>query len=291
MFDLLTRRSRSSVGARRRVFLAVERLETRYCPVAPVINGFTATPTSGTAVTLTGAVTDNNPSSVSLSFSGVMSGTTTADSSGNFTFTANATGLGTVSAVATDGQGLQSSTAQAQVACAKPSLTLHWGLVGQNQINLYGSVTAGTPGGLTVQFTGVVSGSTVTNADGSFRTSLRASGVGQVQATVTDVWGQVSDPAAVTVTDTKPIIETFIATRGSGTTWTFSGTADCDTVSGDTVTLSGMPSLQGQTTKTQSDGSFSITITLQQGEEGTAAAVVTDWFNLTSDQKLETVAY
>jgi hypothetical protein len=290
MFGLLTRRPRPSVRAPRRTQLTVERLETRYCP-APVITSFTATVTSGKSVTLTGTLTDGNPSSVSVAFSGVMSGSTTADANGNFSYTANATGLGTVSAVGTDAQQLTSNTAQAQVAAAKPSLTLYYSIVTQTKVVLTGTVTAGTAGGLTVSFTGVVSGSTITKSDGTYLTTLNASGLGQVQATVTDVWGQVSDPASVTVTQAPPSIVSFQANRNSGTTWTFSGTITDLTAAGDTVTFSGLPSLQGKTATTQSDGTFSLVVTLRQGEDGTAAAICTDWFNLTSPQKLTVVAY
>jgi hypothetical protein len=274
------------------VLLAVERLETRYCP-APVITSLTATvePGGGRSVTLTGSVTDDNPQTVVIDISGVMSGSTNPDANGNFSYTANASALGTVSAVATDSQQLQSNTAQAQVAAAKPSLTLHYTIATQKYIVLVGTVTAGTAGGLNVTFTGVVSGGTVTKADGTFNTTQIACCLGQIQATVTDVWGQVSDPASVTVTQGAPVIDGFRANRNAGTTWTFSGTVTDLTPAGNTVTFSGLPSLQGKTATTKDDGTFSLVVTLQQGESGTAAAIRTDWFDLTSPEKLTVVSY
>jgi hypothetical protein len=258
---------------------------------APVITNFTATPMAGKAVQLVGTVTDAYPSSVRLSFTGVVAGSTTADDNGNFSYTANATGLGAVDAVGTDVQQLQSNQAEAQVAVAKPSLTLAVNHLDQNEVILSGTVTAASPGNLTVTFTGVVTSTTVTDANGNFSANVRASGVGTVQATVTDVWGQTSNAASATVSDNAPVILNFLATRVSGTTWTFTGTISDATPDGDTVTLGGLPSLVGKTVTSGADGSFSLTVTLQTGEDGFATAVCTDWFGLTSDKVQDLVSY
>jgi carbon monoxide dehydrogenase subunit G len=291
MLGLLTRHARSPRTAPRRFRPNLERLETRDCPAGPVIATFTATNTTGTVVQLTGTVTDPNPASVSINFSGVMSGSTTADANGNFSFTANAAGLGTVNAVGTDSQQLQSNTAQAQVTCPKPTLTLNWDLVTQNEVLLYGKVTAPTASGLTVTLTGVVSGTTVSDANGDFSVTLNASGVGNVSATLADVWNQVSNPASVTVSEPPPSFDSFKATNTSGTTWTFSGVVCDETPAGNTVSFSGTPSVSGKTCKTQNDGSFSLTITLQQGEEGTEEVICTDWFNLNSQPDYYVLSY
>ena len=292
MFALLTRPGRSRRATRRsRVRLTFDRLEARDCPAAPVISNFLATPLTGHSVRLTGMVRDANPASVSISFSGVLSGGTTATAGGNFSFTAKPTALGTVTAVGTDGQGLQSASVSTQVSSPAPTLTLHLSYLSKNNIYLTGKVSAPSPAGLTVTITGVASGTVTTDASGNYAICLPASGVGKVSATVTDVWGQVSAAASATVSGTKPVIVNFTATRVSGTTWTFSGTVDDATPGGLSVQLSGLPSLRGKSVTTADDGAFSITITLAPGETGTAGAQVTNWFGLTSDLARTTVSY
>src|SRR5579859_1289919 len=100
----------SSTSQRRRPRLMVERLETRDCPAAPVIGSLTATPITGTTVQLSGYVQDANPATTHISFTGVMSGTVTANTYGYFSYQAQASGLGAVSAVATDAAGEVSSS-------------------------------------------------------------------------------------------------------------------------------------------------------------------------------------
>jgi hypothetical protein len=269
-------------------------LESRNCPsdahwtivggqIGPAITSLTATVVSGKSVQLVGTVADADPSTVSVSFSGVMSGSTTADANGNFSFTANATALGTMSAVATDSLQLQSATAQVTVSCPKPGLSLSLAYLTRNTVELSGTVTAQSPAALTVTFAGVVTGTTTTDASGKFNVSLDASGVGQIQATVTDVWGQVSDAASVNVTDTAPVISNFTAVNVGLHQWTISGTVTDATAAGITVYLGGLSELQNQTVTTDANGNFSITITVQPGESGTIWAQCTDWFGLQSN--------
>jgi hypothetical protein len=73
-----------------------------------------------------------------------------------------------------------------------------------------------------------------------------------------------------------PSIISFIATQISGQTWVFSGKVSSPDLSSTTVQLGGLPSLNGVTCGVQSDGSFSVTVSLQSGEYGTASAQATD---------------
>jgi hypothetical protein len=220
---------------------------------------------------------------VTVAFTGVLSGSTTADASGNFSLTADATTLGTINAVATDSQQLHSSSTPVTLTCPRPGVSLSLAYVTRNQVDLYGSVSAQSPGGLTLTFAGVVTGTTTTDASGHFDVVESATGVGQVQATVTDVWAQVSDPASVTISRPTPVISTFAATNVGLHQWTISGTVTDSTAAGLTVRLGGIPELDGKTATTDADGAFSLTITVQAGESGNIWAQCTDWFNLTSD--------
>jgi hypothetical protein len=74
-----------------------------------------------------------------------------------------------------------------------------------------------------------------------------------------------------------PVISEFHASEGERGWWTFWGVVVADNPWGLTMRLGGLPSLQGQTTEVQSDGTFRLTIRLHNGEEGLATAQTTDW--------------
>ena len=201
MFSFVTRTPRAPLAVRpRQVRLDLESLDPRNCPSGPpVITSLTAAIVSGHTVQLTGTVCDDNPGSCTIFFNGPVTDQTVADANGNFSYTGTIQQLGTEGAEAIDAQEWGSQNVQVQISAPQPTLSLHLAYGTRNNVILSGSVTAGTPGGLAVTFTGVVSGSATTNSDGSFQVTLPASGVGQIQATVTDIWGQTSAPASVTV--------------------------------------------------------------------------------------------
>jgi large repetitive protein len=283
MLSLITGLPRRLVARRRRsVRLDLEPLGARDCPSALAITSFTATTLAPHSVRLSGTVTDDNPTSVRLSFGGAMMGSATADANGNFSYTGYAARLGTVmlSAIDSQWQLVGSSTTISDVA---PALTLQIANGTRNNVILSGQVTADGPGGLAVTFTGVVSGSTTTNSDGTFKVTLPASRVGQVQATVTDGWGQISNAISVTVSSAPPSILNFRADLISGTTWVFTGSVSDESAPGLTVHFGGLPSLEGKSITVGDDGTFSFTVALAPGEEGMATALCTDWFGLQSD--------
>jgi hypothetical protein len=115
---------------------------------------------SGRLVELSGTVTDSDPTGVTVTFSGVVSASTTPDAAGYYVCAAQASALGDVSAVATDGEGLSSEAAQAVVTSPAPTLTLAVAYGTQRTITLSGRVTDDQPGACTVTFTGVATGST-----------------------------------------------------------------------------------------------------------------------------------
>jgi hypothetical protein len=288
LFGLLSRKHRRPRPVNLwRTQVQVERLETRDCPAAPVITAFSAVPLNvGNQVDLSGSVTDANPASVALDFSGVTSGTTTANANGHFDFVAKARALGTVSAVAQDGQNLTSNTATATFSVPVPGLTLAVTYGCQRTVTLSGKVTAPSAGSLTVTFAGVVTGWVTTNTDGTFTWKTQASALGKVQATTKDVWGQTSSAAQVTVSSAKPVISNFGASEGpmvGGVRWwTFEGEVTAPSPKGETVQFGGIPSLKNQTATVDSSGWFVLTIQLQNGENGTAWAQATDCWGQTS---------
>jgi streptogramin lyase len=166
---------------------------------------------------------------------------------------------------------------------AAPTISLSVSYLTGTTVTLSGQVTADAPGGLTVDFTGQVVGSVVTNADGTFSGTFQATGLGSVSATTTDAHGLVSNTATIVLTANAPVITNFAATAEGSNIWTFSGTVTDQTPAGMVVTFGGLPSLVGQTAIVQANGTFELTVSLQAGEEGTATAQTIDAWGLVSN--------
>jgi hypothetical protein len=262
--------------------LCVEQLESRYCPsIAPTVT-LNVQEMPGHMVHLTGHVTDDSPSTVAVSFGGMVSGVTTPNLNGDYCLRTPASGLGTITAVGTDNQGLVSNTAAVNFSSAVPSLTLSYTWLSNRVVHLMGHVTDEFPMNRTVTFSGAVTGSALTDSSGNFSTWLTASALGPVTATVTDQWGQTSLAASVTLTNTAPVIQDFVATLQSGTIWVLTGRVIDEAASGLQVTFSGLPDLEGKSATVAADGTFSLTVDLE-GECGVAQCTVTDWWNAISD--------
>jgi hypothetical protein len=291
-FDLVTQAS--SLGT----VSAVGRDQKNLCSPTATATFTSAAPSltlsiaygSGRTVTLSGKVTDAAAGGLTVSFTGQVSGSATTNADGTYSFTAQAAALGTVQASTADAWGQASNTAQVTLASATPRITLSISYGSQRTVTLSGKVTAPSPGGLTVTFTGEVNGSVTTNADGTFSLTTQADGLGTIHASTTDAWGQASNCSQVTVKSNKPVINDFQAVEGSNGTWTFSGQVTDESAPGLMVTLSGLPSLTGKTVTVDSTGCFDLTLQLQPGENGTATAQTIDWWGLTSDAVTEWVS-
>lgn len=159
-------------------------------------------------------------------------------------------------------------------------------------VELGGQVTnTPSPGGLTVQLSGEVTGTTTTNSGGYFFVTLQAAGLGTVYAATTD--GQ-SNVAQVTLTDpSPPQINDFSYIEYPGGMYEFVGHVNGG-YSGEVVNLGGIQDLQGKTATVGSNGDFSIVVQLNgqmsdNGEItaqtsdvwGTNSNVATDWMSQT----------
>jgi hypothetical protein len=267
--------------------LGLERLETRDCPSLAVMLGSPAV-MPGHIARVDGMVSGNNPGGVAVTLTGAMSGATTTDAYGHFTYmTQNAT-LGTVTATAVDGQG-GSASASAPLVKQPPSVGLSIMYGSQRTVTLMGRVSDMDAGGRTVTFTGKVTGSTTTASDGSFSFTTQASALGAVQATTTDLWGQTSSPAQANVTSMAPQIINFTASASVGNLWVFRGQVIDESAPGLTVTFGGLAQLAGQTTTVASDGSFTFSVFLPAGTYGEATALTTDWWGLQSNLAVATL--
>jgi hypothetical protein len=165
-----------------------------------------------------------------------------------------------------------------------PSISLMHSLAGPNTFLLSGRVTDELPGGLTVQFSGAYSGSVVTSKTGCFSLTIHPDHLGSVFAQVTDAEGLSSSGVEDVLTSMPPMICNFTAMHLYGNVWSFSGTVADESPAGLTVTFGGLPSLVGKTATVNANGTFSLTVELLAGEEGTATAQTCDWWGQASNE-------
>ncbi|HUY87223.1 MAG TPA: hypothetical protein VMV10_00660 [Pirellulales bacterium] len=240
---------------------------------APVIQNFTVSPTgNGTNVLLSGSVQDESPSGLTVSFSGVASGSATTDASGNFSFVALASGLGNVTAATNDVWGAASQPASATLSDSGPVVQLNPPQDNADgTVTISGTVSDMTPGGASVSLSGVVSGTATTDSSGAFSLTAQPSGSGTVTATATDVWNQTSSPAQTTVsspalvsstspssttTEMAPLtISNLVANYLGYGQWEITGTVSGGDLSTTTISYSG--TANGSTTP-DSSGNFSF---------------------------------
>lgn len=264
------RRSRST--ARKWQF---ESLEPRLCLAAPTLDPIGVTYGTGRNITVSGHVSDENPASATVTVSGVLAGSVSPNSMGNFSLSGVASGLGTVSAVAVDVESLSSNTSSAQVTSDTPvvsSLSVTETASGMG-VTINGTVTDASPAGLTVILSGVVSTSVTTNGSGQFTVNTVATALGSVFASVTDVWGLTSNPASVNLISSPPVISEFGDIAEGGGYYTFTGRVTDEFAPGMTITFGGL--LAGQTATVGSDNRFSITVFLGS-QAGLVSAITAD---------------
>lgn len=151
---------------------------------------------TGTTVTLSGTVTDDQPGSHTVSFSGAVTGSVTAQSNGTFSFTTQASCLGAVFAHTQDASGIGSNYAENVVYSMPPLITSFSCVQSSGGFwDFTGMVQDEDAVGLTVTFGGALTGNSVlVLSTGSFTLTVQIAANGQgVSAQVTDLWGLQSD--------------------------------------------------------------------------------------------------
>ncbi len=154
-------------------------------------------------VYVAGSVSSDNPGGLSVSISGVASGSVTTQTDGSFWTILNASSLGTVSAQTQDRRGYMSNVATGTLSNSAPSISGFGEYVSSGGMTfLQGSVSDEAPYGLTVRLTsGIPQLNNLTISvfsAGNF--SLRidnlipAGTTGSVTASVTDWWGASATP-------------------------------------------------------------------------------------------------
>jgi hypothetical protein len=281
----LSRKQQRKPSARRRPprRFRVESLESRDCLSAVTI-GMQAQTADGHNVSVHGQVMGQE-SGYQITLSGQVSGSISLSSAGTFNFSGPASGLGTITGVVTDGDG-DSAQASTAIYDTPPQVSSLWiSATGQGkQVSVSGSVTAMSPGGLTVQFGGAVglaTSSATTDANGNFSLVTTASSLGNLTAIVTDVWGVQSSPRGATLTVQPPQLGRLNAINLGNGEWEFIGTVTGPDVADDKVQLSGLASAS---VAPDANGSFSAVVYIGGHPCGTEYAVATDVWGQTSNQ-------
>jgi hypothetical protein len=263
----------------------LEALETRNCLSTPSIIAFSASPLAGHAAQLSGTVTDDDPSGVTLNFSGAAAGSVRADPTGHFSFISHdpTLSLGTVYAWGTNQQGTSSNTMSSVLTLATPTVSVSARAAGQHMVTLTGSVSDLDLIDQQVIFSGVVGASANTDADGNYSVTTTAQNLGTIQATARNLWGLSSNVAVAVLNNNAPAISDFRAVRESGDMVTFSGKVTDESATAVSVTLGGLPSLNNEQVLIACGGTFESTFLLRTGESGTATAQTTNGWGQSSD--------
>lgn len=248
-----------------------------YSPEPPTLS-LSAEPIGwGRYVIVSGQVGDQDPTHCTVDIAGIVAGSMTPGTDGSFSFVAEASGLGGIGGTVTDPAGLRSS-AYTSLSVDPPSvnmtLTMDYGRV----VTVAGQVSGPDATSDSVSISGAISGSAAPAADGGFTVTSEASQLGDIQAVVQDVWGQVSAPATVTITNRAPAIQNLSVQASHDNYWNVTGSVDDESPAGLTVSLSGPASLSNASVTVGSDGYFSIDFQLDEGEQASVSASVEDWW-------------
>ena len=157
-------------------------------------------------------------------------------------------------------------------------------------VDVQGYVYADNPGGLPVVFSGVVTGTLYTLADGTFAGRLPVSALGSFYCSTVDHYGHATSSFTLDVLNSKPKFLSF-GVENQGGTLVLNGMVDADYAPGLTVQFtSSIPQVNGQTATVDSNSQFDFCFTLPAGSTGgTITATVTDWWGVTSDPAYVTV--
>lgn len=283
MFAFFRKPSRSTSSRRqpRRRF-RLESLESRVCPTTLGVDLWAETADASNVV-VQGSI-DGDASKYTVVLGGEVSGSLTTDS-GGFSYFGPAGGLGTVTATVTDSNG-DSGQGSTDIEDETPGVeSLMASATGDGkQVEISGSVSAVSPGGLTVNFSGSAglgATSTTTDAEGNFDLITTASKLGEVNATVTDTWGVTSPTTTTDVMATPPqIMALTVQATGQGKQVEVSGGISASTLGGLTVTFSGPAGLADTSATTDDEGDFDLITTASK--LGEVDAVVNDVWGQTS---------
>jgi len=216
---------------RRRITLHVEALEARDCPSAPPVVeplasldavrddttparvadpglslSLSAVPGPGGTATVSGQVFGASPvGGLTVTLSGVVSGSVTTNADGMFTYTGPASGPGQIQAAVTDAE-VKTATSSVTLIISPPTIVNFRAINnGNNNWTFTGQVQGPYAAGMVVTLAGIPSlGNNVSatvQASGSFyyTVTLQPGECGGITANCIDVWGQAANEATAYV--------------------------------------------------------------------------------------------
>jgi large repetitive protein len=273
---------------------------------APLIDEFAVVPVDGFTYEFRGHVSDEHAAGLIVTIAGLPSlgangVQVVADENGNFAFqvAVSEEDCGTVTASTQDAWGASAQVATISfevVAPAGPSLTITVTSITQGanrQVTVTGFVTGDNVNGLNIGLTGVLTGTTASDAAGNFTFTGVAADVGAVVITATDAENNTSDPVTAMLTNVAPTInDLHVEIVELGQTYEIQGTVTDEWSPGLTVWLTGLPILgMGREVTVSEDHTFKFRFNATRDETtgaildvGTITASVTDWFGLTAEE-------
>jgi hypothetical protein len=148
-------------------------------------------------------------------------------------------------------------------------------------VTLTGQVTGtNIRGNQTIQFSGVVIGTTTTDMNGNYSATLKAQNLGSVTAVATG--GLYCNPVTATLVSQVPTITNFKAINEGNGVWLFTGSVSGPPTQGEVVDFGGIGALQSTQVAVNSNGTFSFTAMVPIGGGGVAWAEAVDWWGDTS---------
>jgi len=256
---------------------------------APTITDFATSCNGDGTWTISGHICDESPQTLTL----VLSGASVVDNlnvtpNGDGTFSAivswGLTNHARISVEATDSWNATSATVTTWLGTTPPAIITvtavnrTW-----HDIEVSGTVKAGTSTHLAVMVGGVLGGDVYVDDDGTFSFTQEATDLGDIQLIAYDDLGGQSDQVTIEATTMPPTISSLTMTRTSNQDeWVIAGQLSDETIEAVTVVLSGPGPLNNRQLTVTSDGSFGCVVTLSWNATGTLSALATDCWGITA---------
>ena len=215
---------------------------------------FTATAITTPTYTISGRVSGDVVSGVTITLTGTGSSSLTTDSSGNYSFSGAANGSYTITPSMS---GYTFSPASISIMVNNANVTgknFTAAAITTATYIIAGTVSGDVKAGVTINLSGAKAASTTTDSIGNYSFSGISNGIHTITPSKT---GYTFSPASISVSvyNANILGQNFISTTSTPLTYGISGTVSGATTSGVTITLSGIGS---STTTTDVSGNYSF---------------------------------
>jgi hypothetical protein len=262
--------------------IGFECLENRYCLSAPSITSFQIDSVDGAEVTVSGYVIDEWPEYAEVILDGVLNEVAYPDSTGYFECIGDASGVGTIEAIAIDDEYLWSDPAEVELQSQVPSVTsLQIVYNGKNDITIQGKISDEDPEDATVYIYGAVFEELTPDANGDFSVDITDASLGSIEVYAVDALDQESDTLYDDITSDAPEIVNFSAIVSPGNVLTVEGDVIDEDAAGLTVEITWLDETYEVTV--DQFGHFVWIHQLNPGDNGWVSALTFDWWGQESN--------